>query len=1214
MNYRYLIKKLNGKKIIERTLLSRSDESTPVINQESSKSIVMGISTQEESAMFYQLAKTIYEMEGHVSSFDDDRSKYKTDDYNAIRKINYLLLDELIYIDFSGVFTTKNKLKLTKNMETAKRIFKQGIKLHFNNKEVIHFLPFHKSGSMGRQSVVSFIRAERKELLDIKLNFDLIFEDKKYSLSKLQAYQGLYLSNGIRVEGLDLNDESVIIVPDYNKLDSTEFYTTAISKALLKEMIHSICFDDREESDWQYNTLVNMILSKKKPDDPFNETTLNNLLLNIRNNVIKSKQSLEHSLDDAMLLLDNLNREQYFKIIENISIFFGLSRLNEDEFVTLEHVRLKTKTNIFDGLGFIDKSLLEELNRSIFNRDKEPFHHSIQIRLPYTKGMLHALDFKSWFSESNIKEIRDIFGNLRDVSKIKIILTKSQFKCYDWLNDRFKTSIINGDRLAPMRHYFEHFKTYDHALYITNTDQFEDERFETILNYQVLHTPAIEREAFSKLLDKGNHQYIELVSNPQTQFDYFIKSKDFSNQDSKEYVSDSDDDQDILYKMLLKNENLIHDDIFQNRIKSYSNSLLKNMKIGRILIDGTIRFLSGDLLELIVRMTYGSAYSPFGLLLGDSFYAPSSNNHFEEGREYAVLRNPHITSRELVVSKPISKEKNQIREKYFSHLSGVIMLNAFANQMLAMQTADTDGDLVRIIANSSYVEAVKKSNLMDSKFNPLLQLNIVERLYFPSLKGKKENPTKDNLFNSTVASFSTRIGIMSNYALTHSIIAYNENDPDTDKKAFHKVQAEKMSFIIASEIDSVKSGKAPYYRGRSIKNPFIDFKTAIENNRAENVLFDVKDTSPNLYLLKENAERVLEKAKKQRLLYPDDISFKIFDFEDDPNWSTSLNQELLKEISKRIIAYRDWNKSIRYTSNSDELFSSTILKTLYFILSIQYDDQEMPIVLENLLIKLMDIDLDHLIATREKLLAVEWQYFLDDAEKDSFVENHFPDILDENEKALIFNFSNSGHKILYLILSHIIFVQQNMLEEGFKDFDTIRRYKSLISKIIERQNLKGKIDIDDLIEQIITKNLTPLKLMKTFIDPHMTKGASDYRETNDLLKKLSAHIRGFKKTSLDYTFSDIEEIGRIFDSYIASSRDSSGVNLPQWLMKSNVKNEINKDLDVLFNRHNVDRSQEIKYYYALRTLDSSLGFMLTVGTSHLMDHIKPNQGGFNNAK
>ena len=75
----------------------------------------------------------------------------------------------------------------------------------------------------------------------------------------------------------------------------------------------------------------------------------------------------------------------------------------------------------------------EELGDEIVN--------SFQIRLPFTKGMLHRVDFHAFLGEfdSDYQEdtyiIKDAFGIDRDLKLANIIMTKSMFKCFKWIKN-----------------------------------------------------------------------------------------------------------------------------------------------------------------------------------------------------------------------------------------------------------------------------------------------------------------------------------------------------------------------------------------------------------------------------------------------------------------------------------------------------------------------------------------------------------------------------------------------------------------------------------------------------------------------------------------------------------------------------------------------------------------------------------------------------------
>ena len=122
-------------------------------------------------------------------------------------------------------------------------------------------------------------------------------------------------------------------------------------------------------------------------------------------------------------------------------------------------------------------------------RDKaycgEHVHTSFQIRMPYVKGMLHKVDFKHFLSSTGVQTITDIYGNSHRIDDVDIILTKSMFKGYGWLKDCNMT----------WDDYWNAFRKYNHALYITNVSHVIPQEY-TDLNYQFISTLAITDEEF----------------------------------------------------------------------------------------------------------------------------------------------------------------------------------------------------------------------------------------------------------------------------------------------------------------------------------------------------------------------------------------------------------------------------------------------------------------------------------------------------------------------------------------------------------------------------------------------------------------------------------------------------------------------------------------------------------------------------------------------
>ena len=147
-----------------------------------------------------------------------------------------------------------------------------------------------------------------------------------------------------------------------------------------------------------------------------------------------------------------------------------------------KYTRVETTADVevleFDGEGLISKELAYLL-------DSSKQHHSFQIRLPYIKGVVHEVDFKTLLAELRVPYIRDIWGNHHDPRDVDMILTKKMFKGFGWMTE-------NGLTWAE---YLERCRKYDHALYISGCDKLGAQTT-TELNYQFLNTLALTDEEF----------------------------------------------------------------------------------------------------------------------------------------------------------------------------------------------------------------------------------------------------------------------------------------------------------------------------------------------------------------------------------------------------------------------------------------------------------------------------------------------------------------------------------------------------------------------------------------------------------------------------------------------------------------------------------------------------------------------------------------------
>ena len=265
-----------------------------------------------------------------------------------------------------------------------------------------------------------------------------------------------------------------------------------------------------------------------------------------------------------------------------------------------------------------------------------------------------------------------------------------------------------------------------YALYITNVSKEIPDAL-TQLNYQFLATVSIQPEEFRPAdlpggwdhsptedernwLTKATEQlYYDLRVDDNHRRAYFLESlsKAGLSKHSREY---------IMAAVLKKNPLFLNDPVYTKQLDDRAEQILKDYAVGRLMVAGDIRYLSGDLLALLYHIGHtneaGSIMDiPFRMevfadqFAKNSFYAPGAA--YEKEEHCTLLRNPHIARNEEIQLSVYPEDT--IRDHFFGHLTDVVMVDA---KMLAAERlggADYDGDLVRTIADPILNASVRRN-------------------------------------------------------------------------------------------------------------------------------------------------------------------------------------------------------------------------------------------------------------------------------------------------------------------------------------------------------------------------------------------------------------------------------------------------------------------------------------------------------------------------
>lgn len=734
---------------------------------------------------------------------------------------------------------------------------------------------------------------------------------------------------------------------------------------------------------------------------------------------------------------------------------------------------------VFDGEGIISPEYSRIINLACHY--KKPAT-SFQIRMPFIKGMLHEVDFHKFIREfaGDVDSfyIIDAFGVKRDLLKAHMVLPVSMVKCKKWLEKEMQDS----DESSCMDFYFEKSYEYDHALYISNTNLIYGKSKLTKLNYQFLNTLALETEEFDELVE----EHIKWIKNPlgylweidgaSEKFDEEDQEEQADWENSREYEGES-------WKYALKcNPVFAHEYKIKNILKMKSEGLKRDLARGKILVKGEVRYLSRDLLSFLIHLLKEGSVEDSVVeslkkqcMFQDEFFMPNSRLELEITKHYPIFRNPHLSRNEQCVLKPYIKGKEKAKKdlyyRYFSHLSGVMMVSYQSLVPQALGGADFDGDIVKIIDDRRVCNAVLRGTYEHYK----RKLPVI---VIPSAGGTKlDYVTEKIAFDVIKDTFSNQIGQISNLSIRLGNREYGRGE-------MLEHSCVECTILTGLEIDAAKTGEHPDFSeimkyGKEIKEDFdfiTDFKEKVEEfskkgfriskkqlvekggryqlkkdpYTSETLIdYQYRDTYRNLdkipeyymaHLFSEMEWPEMDKKVGGRYLY--------FDFLENNEWKKKIDVTLQKKIGAVMAAYYRIEKMssmlYRYRQHIAEGNYEGRVKT---ILQMQYDYEDYDEIIDDELDKIWEY-VDSSFETKEKVESTldilkncGWAFLLPSQKKKALAEIlHYEN--EDDIADLLCNFDAQGYNLLFYILKDVWILrakemtEQDLLETEIEEDDS----------------------------------------------------------------------------------------------------------------------------------------------------------------------------------
>ena len=740
-----------------------------------------------------------------------------------------------------------------------------------------------------------------------------------------------------------------------------------------------------------------------------------------------------------------------------------------------KYTRVETKADIkiteFDGEGLISKRLSNSL---------DGIHNSYQIRMPYIKGVVHEVDFASLFDELGVTEITDIFGNKHNPHDVDLIINKSMFKGYGWMLENNLT----------WAEYLDRCRKYNHALYISGTDKAEiHDAIE--LNYQFLNTLAMTTDEFRPadlslgwnsnpewdnrdwITKTTETEYYKLVGDYGVRREHFLKNLN---------IDDDTDKKKVYAKIIEKNAMFVDEPIYAKELQDKAKNILNKYAVGKLLVSGDNRYLCDDLMRLfgyIVKCSEGESEAYKALeneFLTDNFmYAPKAS--YEENDFYTLLRSPHIARNEEVIARPL-KNVGKLREKYLSHLHYVVMVDSRSLIPERLGGADFDGDMIKTVADKLLNACVKKS----STTLPVLKIPTAEPLISDSNDWYAR-------FLTVKSTFSSRVGQISNAALSRGIIAYDESLTSEEREHYLQ-EVETLAILTGLEIDSAKSGIKPdlseyIEHSKVTKSLFLKYKAIIDSDRFSKWYDDSKFTKLKKYFEKvdwnkvsSNLEKLpyyafnLEKYTEKTLVKPV-VDENLFAFANEPDWKEKLNPDTLKKVESIIADYEEALKRVRQIRHT-----STDMKRRNDVYRILFArGQETEYSVDELYAAFDDVTPSVIQKVRKSLTKNMWQFTPPD-EREIIIRSLFLNSKIYSYADLFCDFSESGYRILGDIICDIddMYSAMGLKKNLLKQKSDTEQMKFMLAGISQAGDYKA------LIKRNCMNVIRPLDRKKTSLN------------------------------------------------------------------------------------------------------------------------------------
>jgi hypothetical protein len=357
--------------------------------------------------------------------------------------------------------------------------------------------------------------------------------------------------------------------------------------------------------------------------------------------------------------------------------------------------------------------------------------------------------------------VEDVWGVKRDVRDAQLIITESQLKLWKSYNS--------------WEHYYnsciENKYTFRVAKTAANYEDMDEVRQ---LNYQFIAPLKLTQEDVKDLIKPTVDEITDILGGDYRKTLVYLCGSKLNN----ENVMYSD----VVARAIMLNPELVGDDYIFNRIYRMIKRRITDAKIGVLDVRGNFQILSGDLYALSQSM-FGLPVT--GLLKPGEIYSKFwlDRNVGEVLCYRAPMSNEHSILKQQICC-------NDDAQEWFKYMQSIAIVNAWDTMPAALNGFDYDGDLLFTTDNEP---------LMRRQRN-LPALRCIQH------NAKKEIVTEENLIQSNLNGFGSKIGQITNRCTAMTSLMANYSEDDEEYKVL-KYRTQCMQAVQQAEIDKAKGIK-----------------------------------------------------------------------------------------------------------------------------------------------------------------------------------------------------------------------------------------------------------------------------------------------------------------------------------------------------------------------------------------------------------------------